>query len=170
MGNTVNNRQLKSNKKYKYNIFYYNCNILYVDDKFCNTEYIDFIELKDIGNNNVMKGVDSIHRQFIVIKAEYVYNNKKTIQTFSTFFQRFINENLWHCCGHHGRLIMDTCGGMNNIQFKLLYDLLYNKEVTLTKELIKSARLNIPLTDYEYKIYGIEETNYPILLRLGYSS
>jgi hypothetical protein len=170
MGNTVSEDINKSNQRYIYEIFNYPCNVLYIENKQGSTGYIDFIKQTDTYKNTIMKGIDISNRKFIVVKAEYVYENGEIVETFSTFFQRYpTNETLWHCCGHDGRILMDTCGGMSNEQFRFLHDLLYYAEIQLTKETIETLKLYIPLNN-DYEIYGINDTKYPIYIKLGYST
>ena len=90
----------------------FNCNILDIGNKIGSTSYIDFIKQTDLEKNNIMKGNDCFGRKFIVFKATYIFKDNTIKKTFSTFFQRYTDNNiLWHICGHDGELIFDTCGG-----------------------------------------------------------
>ena len=133
-------------------IYNYDCPILNIGDRKGNTGYIDFIQEKELGLNSVMKGNDCIQRPFIIIKAELVLSNGDTIPTISTFFQRYNDcKSLWQCCGHSGRLLMNTDGGMSEIQFEFLNQLLNVKEkvVDLDFDSIKKLRLNYDFNDEE---------------------
>ena len=130
-------------------IYNYECAILNIGDRKGHTGYIDFIQEKELGENSVMKGFDCIQRPFIIIKAELVLSNGDTIPTISTFFQRYNDcKSLWQCCGHSGRLLMNTDGGMSEFQFEFLNQLLNvtekekEKEVDLDLDSIKKLRLN----------------------------
>ena len=127
-------------------IYNYECPILNIGNRKGHTGYIDFIQEKELGLNSVMKGFDCIQRPFIIIKAELVLSNGDTIPTISTFFQRYNDcKSLWQCCGHSGRLLMNTDGGMSEIQFEFLNQLLNVKEkekvVDLDFDSIKKLRL-----------------------------
>ena len=126
-------------------IYNYECPLLNICDRKGHTGYIDFIQEKELGENSVMKGFDCIQRPFIIIKAELVLSNGDTIPTISTFFQRYNDcKSLWQCCGHSGRLLMNTDGGMSEIQYEFLNQLLNvtEKEVDLDFDSIKKLRLN----------------------------
>lgn len=142
----------------------FNCPILNVEKRRGHTDYIDFINQKEVEDNMLMKGVDCTGRCFITVKADIILLNGSIIHTFSTFFQRYSNVNdLWHCCGHDGRVLMHSEGGMTIPQFKFLHDLIVNKEMDLTLDLCKEIRLNYYFTkDVEDKDYG----NYPVKIRL----
>jgi hypothetical protein len=68
-----------------------------------------------------------------------------------------------------GRILMDTCGVMTNEQFRFLYDLLYYAEIQLTRKNIENLKLYIPLNN-DYEIYEINDTKYPIYVKLGYTT
>jgi len=137
-------------------IYNYECPILNIGDRKGHTGYIDFIQEKELGLNSVMKGMDCIQRPFIIIKAELILSNGDTIPTISTFFQRYNDcKSLWQCCGHDGRLLMNTDGGMSQIQFEFLNQLLNVKEkekiVDLDLDSIKKLRLNYDFMDEDLK-------------------
>jgi hypothetical protein len=147
------------------NIMDYNCKTLDVTGRFGHTNYIDFIKQSEV-TENIMKGVDDNERPFIVFKSELVYNNKnmkiikKTLPTFTTFFQRYTdNKLLWHTCGHDGELLFDSNGGANLVQIKMVEELLKNGYIDLTPDMdIYQLRLKI---NYE--------NPYPIRIQLGHS-
>jgi hypothetical protein len=144
-------------------IYNYECPILNIENRKGHTGYIDFIQEKELGENSVMKGMDCIQRPFIIIKAELILSNGDTIPTISTFFQRYNDcKSLWQCCGHDGRLLMNTDGGMSEIQFEFLNKLLNVKEkvVDLDLDTIKKLRLNYDFNDKD--LVGV----IPIQLRL----
>ena len=139
-------------------IYNYECAILNIGDRKGHTGYIDFIQEKELGENSVMKGFDCIQRPFIIIKAELVLSNGDNIPTISTFFQRYNDcKSLWQCCGHDGRLLMNTDGGMSQIQFEFLNQLLNEnvkekeKIVDLDFDSIKKLRLNYDFMDEDLK-------------------
>ena len=145
------------------NIMNINYKILDVSHRYGATTYIDFIKQLELQENiNVMKGMDDFERQFLVFKAEIIYNDSKfNKKTFNTFFQRYTDDLLlWHICGHDGPLLFDTVGGTNITQLKLLDDLLKNGFVDLT-----------PDTDYkELRLYLNDNALVkPIKIQLGYS-
>jgi hypothetical protein len=116
------------------------CTKLDISNRYGSTSYIDFIEKSELQENVMMRGIDDFNRPFIVFKAQVIYNdsefNKKIINTFTTFFQRYTDDSLlWHACGHDGPLLFDTAGGANITQLKLLDDLLKNGVVDLTPDM-----------------------------------
>lgn len=140
-----------------------NCTKLDVSHRYGGTSYIDFIEQNELEENvNVMKGIDDFERQFVVFKAEIIYENSKfNKKTFTTFFQRYVDDSLvYQACGHDGPLLFDTVGGTNITQLKLLDDLLKNGYVDLDSS-----------TDYdELRLYLNNNTLIkPIKIQLGYS-
>ena len=54
------------------------------------TDYIDFIKIKDMGANTIMKGIDIFSRKFIVM---IVVIDKQIIM--QTYFQRYTNGEKW---------------------------------------------------------------------------
>lgn len=143
------------------NIMNTNCNILDISHKYGATSYIDFIEQSEL-QENVMKGRDDFGRPFIVFKAEIIYENSNlNKKTFTTFFQRYRDDQiLWHTCGHDGPIIFDTIGGVNISQLKLLDELFKNGSVELSPD-IDYEDLKIPLNSKEF--------TKPIKIQLGYS-
>ena len=140
-----------------------NCTKLDVSHRYGGTSYIDFIEQNELEENvNVMKGIDDFERQFVVFKAEIIYENSKfNKKTFTTFFQRYVDDSLvYQACGHDGPLLFDTVGGTNITQLKLLDDLFKNGFVDLTPDM-----------DYdELRLYlNSKALVKPIKIQLGYS-
>ena len=140
-----------------------NCTKLDVSHRYGGTSYIDFIEQNELEKNvNVMKGIDDFERPFVVFKAEIIYENSKfNKKTFTTFFQRYVDDSLvYQACGHDGPLLFDTVGGTNITQLKLLDDLLKNGFVDLTPDM-----------DYdELKLsLNFKALVKPIKIQLGYS-
>lgn len=131
----------------------FNCDILDIGEKIGHTSYIDFIKQTDLENNNIMKGYDCFRRKFIVFKATYIFEDNTIKKTFSTFFQRYTdNDRLWHICGHDGSLIFDTCGGAKLEQLEIIEKLLYNGFIELNE------------TNIEYCYYGDKK---PVRIMIG---
>jgi len=117
-----------------------NLPILNINNQIGNTSYIDFIT-RDQMTSNIMWGVDLYKRYFITINMNIESNYKsnstdnKTIALIQTFFERYSDSsNLWMGAGHHGIQLINTYGGMSNIQFILIQDIIDNKVVKITKE------------------------------------
>ena len=92
------------------------------------TDYIDFLQVDEV-THPVMIGVDRFNRPFIV--AKYKVEGADTI-IMDTYFQRFSNDTrVWHCCGHATRLLLETCGGMSEIQGEFITKLLLNGSHTI---------------------------------------
>jgi hypothetical protein len=143
------------------------CEKLDISHRYGATSYIDFIKQSEL-QENVMKGKDDFDRSFIVFKAEIIYEdskfNKKKINTFTTFFQRYMDDLLlWIVCGNDGPLLFDTIRGANITQLKLLDDLLKNGFVDLRPDM-NYAELNI----YPFGIVDNLVVK-PIKIQLGYT-
>ena len=101
MGNTIANNTIIEIKNIISDIMKIDYNILDIGNKNGSTDYLDFISLDDVKNNNIMKGIDNYERYFIVIKAFYEYPTQNK-NTFTTFFQRHSeNQTLWIACGQN---------------------------------------------------------------------
>jgi len=111
------------------------------------TDYIDFIPFDEV--DTMDKGTDCFGRRFIVIKC--VIDNRPIMQTF---FQRYSNSNShWMGCGHATELLVDTSGGMNDTQFKLLVDLIMEKNIIIKEEHSPASQLYINKTVFPYRQY-----------------
>ena len=136
-------------------------NTLDIQDRKGITGYIDFINPTELNNYNVMSGFDYANRRFFVIKAEIEYSDKPKIKTFTTFFQRYSDNNLlWHTSGHY-----DTTGGASLAQIKMLVNLLFIGYYKLDKEISNDLQI------LNNKYY-IESDNiiYPTSISIGYST
>ena len=124
--------------------------------------YLDFITQKQV-IHNVVKGFDSVNRNFFVIKAEFVYENGEKVKTFTTFFKRYANKDSysWFACGHYGKIMMETSGGMSDTQFEFISQLLDTGEIILNEQLIDDIRLTCK---------GYNDIFLPISLKLGYTN
>ena len=138
------------------NIFNHPCKELDVGQRMGYTSYIDYIEQKELPENeNVVKGMDCKMRPFIVFKATIIYKNKTKKKTFSTLFQRYSNDkNIWHICGHDGSLIFDTSGGIREDQLVFIDELLEKGSVQIDES-------NIDI------FHNHNQTNNPIQIVLG---
>jgi hypothetical protein len=169
MGNSITKENLIIIKENINNIINYKCPILDLDNNIGHSDYIDFITDNDLGTNNIMKGIDIYQRPFIVIRAEYGFQDGSSIKTFSTFFKRYNDYDsiLWHCCGHGGLNLMLTDGGMNTEQFEFLDELLCLKQINLTKEIIYKCNLLVyPNFNNFNNNNNIDETKIPILIKI----
>jgi hypothetical protein len=126
MGNTLTNeehyeREGTIRKMFSSNKF----NKLDITGRCGHTGYLDFIKSTELGINDVMMGVDDNRRKFVVFKAEIELNNGKLISTYTTFFQRYTDDDLnWRTCGHHGKILFYTSYGVHTDQIKMLHQLL----------------------------------------------
>jgi hypothetical protein len=121
-------------------IFQTNCTELDIGERSGWTSYIDFIKPDELGEAHVMKGKDATGRRFIVFKAE-VQTNRNKVRLFTTFFQRYNSEVIYHSAGHYGTNMFLTSGGACLMQMKLLRDLLCNGNVDLTVEKMRECRI-----------------------------
>lgn len=93
------------------------------------TDYIDFINYQEV-NQPVMKGTDIYGRDFIVLK--FVIDN---ICGMQTFFQRYSDSyNLWMGCGPGDEILMNTIGGIKQIQAELIRNIINNGISIITEE------------------------------------
>lgn len=94
------------------------------------TDYIDFIK-PDKVDHAVMKGIDKFARPFLVMKATGTLETGDKVSLFQTFFQRYTGEkSLWMGCGHYGKQLFDTVGGMTECHFDALKNLLAGKKIS----------------------------------------
>lgn len=146
-------------------IFNYDCDILEIENRKGQTGYLDFITQKEV-ITNVMKGKDLHGRNFLVFKAKFIYHDKEE-KCFSTFFKRYVDIPMYHICGHDGKLLMETIGGMNLEQGKLLNKLLTEKTVDINLDMVLDLRLNCYPYSY-YNVDEIDEMKVPYQIKLGY--
>jgi hypothetical protein len=163
MGNTINKHLLDKFNNDINKLKLIDLPVLDIQNRLGHTDYIDFIESYEL-SDNVMKGIDYAQRHFIVIKAEIEYSNKSRVKTFTTFFQRYPdNEILWHSAGNFGTLLFNTDGGASLDQINMLHDLLLNGFYELN---IKKNHI--------LRITKIEDNNdksiYPKWIYIGYTS
>lgn len=103
-----------------------------------NTHYIDFLYPDEIPKNK-MKGSDIFDRDFIILKVGiYDYNLGTLKKTGQVFFQRYPNTNLTHPSYFYnwqgGSLdgeFLQTGGGLNAQQIKLICDIVNNKKIKI---------------------------------------
>ena len=134
------------------------------------TGYLDFINPDELGSNNIMKGIDNASRPFIVFKAEFEFSNGLKKKTFTTFFQRYSDDKfLWHCCGHYGKNLMDTSGGTNLEQVKLIYELVVSNKYKINKDLIQMQKLNFRDSIDSISWDNLIDDDFPIVIKLGHS-
>jgi len=125
------------------------CPELDIGDRRGSTGYIDFIEQKET-HGSMMKGVDVCGRQFIVWKAMVMIENpngKNIIYpTFTTFFNRYSDTTspIYHTCGHHGRNLFNTEGGISLQQMEFLHKLLSTGSAELALERANELRFSYP--------------------------
>jgi hypothetical protein len=164
MGNSLNPQQIQERTYIIDNINKLNFNILDIGDKNGLTGYLDFFHPSDLKDElNIMKGQDIEGRKFFVFKSIFDFEDGSVYENFTSFFQRYAdNDLLWHCCGHYGPYIMNTEGGTTNEQFKFIFELFKNNYVQLDKEKCYDLRLNF------YTPEGFKEPGkYPIRVKIG---
>ena len=168
MGNILSFEQRETNLKILSEIRYLQFSILDIGDRCGDTTYIDFIKSNEV-SNDVMKGIDIFRRPFFVFKATIKYENGNSIKSFTTWFQRYTdNDLLWHTCGNDGFVLFDTSGGANIEQMIFIKKLFKNGEVMgddiirLTNQVIESD-----LIDPEKDRYKI--TPKPVSVKLGWN-
>ena len=167
MGNSLSQEEIEIRKEYLDKMRNLKFPKLDIGIKNGSTGYLDFIKPEDIGTNNIMKGHDSSLRPFFVFKAEFEYPNGLKKSTFTTFFQRYSdNDLLWHCCGHYGINLMYTVGGTNTEQIKMLYELFSSGEYKINKDLIQEQKLNFMING-DLVHDELTDDDYPICVRLG---
>lgn len=166
MGNTISQQESNIRREFIEKIKNLKLPILDIGLKNGSTEYLDFITPGELGYNNIMKGIDSNSRPFIVFNAEFEYPNGLKKMTFTTFFQRYTNDNLlWMCCGNHGTNLMETTGGTNTEQYKLLYELFSSGEYKINKDIIFEQKLIFRINNDDSN--DLTDDDFPTIIRLG---
>lgn len=173
MGNTLSYEEKHDLLLCANKIFKLEYNNLNVGNMKGSTGYIDYISLDDVGTNDVMIGRDFASRRFVVFKAQIEFSNGIKKQTFTTFFQRYNDNNfLYHCCGHHGIYLLSTEGGATLAQVKFLCDLLTSGIYVFGDEKnFKDVCINNQLTD-EFVDWSSGECKYvafPVKVTIGNS-
>jgi hypothetical protein len=168
MGNSLSQEEIEIRTQYLDKIKYLNVPILDIGNKNGVTDYLDFIKPEELKSNNIVKGRDISSRPFIVFKAEFEYPNGIKKKTFTTFFQRYSdNDLLWHSCGHYGINLMCTDGGASGEQIKMLYELLSSGEYKINREIIHEQRLNFKINDDIIFYENLTDDDYPTIIRIG---
>ncbi len=113
-------------------IFNYECPRINLGNRMGRYDYIDYLNIDDLGSCVIMKGIDIGHndecRKFIVFKALVEFSNGLKKQTLTTFFQRhYYDDTLYMCCGNNLPYLLNTTGGATLIQVKFLHMLLKNR-------------------------------------------
>jgi hypothetical protein len=122
--------------------------ILDIGQRHGHTDYIDFITLSEV-KYPIMKGTDCFRRSFIVIKC--VIDNRVIMQTF---FQRYSDYTSgWMGCGHATSFLIDTSGGMDQLQFKLIGELILEKPITIQEHHRPDFIKFIGKPVYPYRLY-----------------
>ena len=133
--------------------------ILDIGETIGSTGYIDYISFNDL-TAPIMKGYDKYERPFFVIRAIITKSDGSTLKTMETFFQRYTEcKNLWNGCGHDGPYFLSTIGGININQINFIENLLENKKVNLTDDLMNNICFGIFIKSYnetEPKLISIE--------------
>lgn len=123
-------------------IMNFDCPILDIGNRVGGTGYIDFID-NDEFSEPVNKGKDIHGRLFISFRTmiEYKDGNKK--ETFMTLFQRYTGyKRLWVGAGkRRDKILMDTTGGADLDQLKLIYKLLHEKSVDIIDDMASKCRI-----------------------------
>lgn len=141
-------------------MIYYGCpEITVAEDR--DTDYIDYIKVSDLGDNNdIVKGIDKHGRQFLTIKAQIEYSNGEKINTLTTFFKRYTEKySVWCSTGKDELLFY--CGAMSLSQHRLLKSLLENKNISVDEDISKQCHITC-----EY--YSNDDKIYPVSLSLGH--
>jgi hypothetical protein len=130
MGNTISNEHAEEMMDVISDIMRVECCELDIGDRVSPTEYIDFIPENVLDGHDIMKGIDTHGRFFIVVNAHIVHKNKVVSNSCTTFFQRYKEKNIcWMACGKEDRVLMETGGGMSLAQLKCLRNLIYERSV-----------------------------------------
>lgn len=165
MGNSLSQVVVSERRELLSKLYNIDVPILDIGNCMGSTGYIDFITPNLLNGLNIMKGKSYDGREFIVFKAKFKFTDDIEIQTFTTFFKRYVDNDItWHTCGHHGLNLFNTSGGADNNQIQLLYELLRIGKIDLTnlnKEEIDNLKLLWRFgieTDYENRkdIYPVE--------------
>jgi hypothetical protein len=142
MGNNPS-ANLELLQEYVKEISYYDCEKLDINKRMGSTGYIDMIDVSELGENNMMKGIDMYNRTFYVIKATYVYKLDIFVPVFITIFQRYTGDNnLWVGACNEKKTLLYSTGGLKHFQLEFIKDLIYKKEINLDIDIIQNMRLD----------------------------
>ncbi len=168
MGNNLSTEEVEERKNIIHLLSKLDFNNFDLGERVGSTDYIDFVHPDELGERiDCVKGIDIGRRNFFVFKARFEFADEKYFDTFSIFFQRYSDDKLlWHCCGHHGTYLMNTEGGTNNQQFKLIYELLKKGSVKLNKEKCLECKLNFSKNNVYFD--KIPDSKYPTQVKLLY--
>ena len=163
MGNSLSDQEIQERTDIINDINKLNFDVLDIGCKNGSTGYLDFFQPSDLKDGvSIMKGQDMIGRKFFIFKSIFEFEDGSVYENFTSFFQRYDNDELlWHCCGHYGTYIMSTQGGTSYEQFKFILELFTNKFVQLDKEKCEDLRLNF----YNYAEIDTPE-QYPIRVKI----
>lgn len=141
-------------------IYNINCPVFDIGKKIGSTGYIDFIDTNDFPEP-FRKGIDLMDRKFISFRAIVEYKEGQTKETFTTLFKRYSNsEKIWMGAGTNPHLFY-TQGGSTVDQLKLVLQLLKEKSVDVTEDMLANCRL----LQYEFTWSDIDN-NPPIRIYL----
>jgi hypothetical protein len=169
MGNKLSKEELNERRQIIDTIVKLDLNKLDLGDRLGTTGYIDFIKPEELPESvDLMIGLDCSLRIFFVFKARFLFVDGTYFDTFSTIFQRYSDDKLsWQCCGHYGFYLMNTEGGINNSQFRLIEELFVKKNIQLNKEKCLDCKLNFT-SSYNFD-KEIPDSKFPIQLKLLFS-
>jgi hypothetical protein len=99
--------------------------VLDIGERMGATNYIDFIDPVELGDNGIMRGVDIYGRAFLCIRVEVTCKeedgHRRIHWVFQTFFQRYVPDtDLWMGAGHFITPLMNTSGGLSEEQCILI--------------------------------------------------
>lgn len=119
-------------------VLHYDCPLLDIGQQKGHWGYINFIEERALGSSPAKKGVDCIGRPFLALKAEFILENGDLLPTFSTFYQKYVNNKIiWQCYNMTGKELLKTCEwgdgyAIDKEQIALLKELLTYQKIDLT--------------------------------------
>ena len=135
----------------------YECNKLDLSERRGSTDYIDFINVEELGDNDIMKGIDICSRKFFIFKASVIFSDGSVTRTCTTFFQRYTgDENVWQTGSTNITSLLYTEGGTSDQQINFVKRLIYGKEIVLNVNEINNLRLCCYPTESVKVILGHE--------------
>ena len=138
----------------------YHCPLLDIGQQKGNWGYINFIEEYQLGPSAVVKGADCIGRSFLALKAEFVLENGDRVPTFSTFYQKYVNnKNIWQCYNYIGKELLWTSYIGDGYPID-------KEQTALLKELLTYQRIELTAKDVTHFMHSMLSTAVALQLRV----
>jgi len=165
MGNQVSTEEINEMNAVLDQIFRMDFPILDLGQRMGRTGYIDFIDHRELGDNNVVKGVDCYGRRFLVLKCEI--EGDVDAQYCITFFKRYNDAGLtYHFTENLRKRLIASEGGASLDQMLALLALFENGRIELDYN--RSSLLRIMYRDF-YEMSDQMKASVNDVIKLGWT-